>query len=86
MKKLRINSRIKLDLDFKKLYMAMLDAKAKHLYTLPEWDNVFSEAERNAITKEYHQSKQAVSNKVDRNAPCPCGSGKKYKKCCGSVA
>jgi len=19
----------------------------------------------------------------DRNAPCPCGSGKKYKKCCG---
>jgi hypothetical protein len=23
------------------------------------------------------------SSKVDRNAPCPCGSGKKYKKCCG---
>ena len=22
--------------------------------------------------------------KVDRNAPCPCGSGKKYKKCCGA--
>ncbi len=22
------------------------------------------------------------SNKVGRNAPCPCGSGKKYKKCC----
>ncbi|MEW5909153.1 MAG: preprotein translocase subunit SecA [Thermodesulfobacteriota bacterium] len=22
-------------------------------------------------------------NKVGRNAPCPCGSGKKYKKCCG---
>ncbi|OQX31005.1 MAG: hypothetical protein B0D96_03235 [Candidatus Sedimenticola endophacoides] len=22
--------------------------------------------------------------KVGRNAPCPCGSGKKYKKCCGS--
>ncbi|MGC2839368.1 helix-turn-helix domain-containing protein [Bacillus subtilis] len=22
--------------------------------------------------------------KVKRNAPCPCGSGKKYKKCCGS--
>ena len=21
--------------------------------------------------------------KVNRNAPCPCGSGKKYKKCCG---
>jgi uncharacterized protein YecA (UPF0149 family) len=22
--------------------------------------------------------------KVGRNDPCPCGSGKKYKKCCGS--
>ena len=24
-----------------------------------------------------------VAKKVGRNAPCPCGSGKKYKKCCG---
>ncbi|WP_028579306.1 preprotein translocase subunit SecA [Desulfogranum japonicum] len=24
--------------------------------------------------------------KVGRNAPCPCGSGKKYKKCCGTLA
>jgi len=24
--------------------------------------------------------------KVGRNAPCPCGSGKKYKKCCGAQA
>jgi preprotein translocase subunit SecA len=23
--------------------------------------------------------------KVGRNDPCPCGSGKKYKKCCGAV-
>jgi SEC-C motif-containing protein len=23
-------------------------------------------------------------NKVGRNDPCPCGSGKKYKKCCGA--
>jgi hypothetical protein len=26
----------------------------------------------------------AVSDKVGRNDPCPCGSGKKYKKCCGA--
>jgi len=25
----------------------------------------------------------AKSLKVGRNQPCPCGSGKKYKKCCG---
>jgi SWIM/SEC-C metal-binding protein len=24
-----------------------------------------------------------AENKVGRNEPCPCGSGKKYKKCCG---
>jgi preprotein translocase subunit SecA len=29
---------------------------------------------------------QAFSDKVPRNAPCPCGSGKKYKKCHGAVA
>ncbi|HOW60099.1 MAG TPA: SEC-C metal-binding domain-containing protein, partial [Candidatus Omnitrophota bacterium] len=23
------------------------------------------------------------NDKVGRNDPCPCGSGKKYKKCCG---
>ncbi len=28
--------------------------------------------------------KPAVSTKVGRNDPCPCGSGKKYKKCCGA--
>ncbi|WP_409254330.1 SEC-C metal-binding domain-containing protein [Bacillus sp. SCS-153A] len=27
------------------------------------------------------QKKEA--GKVGRNEPCPCGSGKKYKKCCG---
>jgi uncharacterized protein len=26
------------------------------------------------------------STKVGRNDPCPCGSGKKFKKCCGSPA
>jgi len=31
-------------------------------------------------------SPQARSDKVPRNAPCPCGSGKKYKKCHGAAA
>jgi preprotein translocase subunit SecA len=26
---------------------------------------------------------QKVEKKIPRNAPCPCGSGKKYKNCCG---
>ncbi len=29
-------------------------------------------------------SQAAISQKVSRNEPCPCGSGKKYKKCCGA--
>lgn len=24
-----------------------------------------------------------MGKKIGRNEPCPCGSGKKYKKCCG---
>ncbi len=27
----------------------------------------------------------AVSDKIGRNTPCPCGSGKKFKKCCGAA-
>jgi preprotein translocase subunit SecA len=29
--------------------------------------------------------RQAASEKISRNAPCPCGSGKKYKHCCGAT-
>jgi uncharacterized protein len=27
---------------------------------------------------------QRLKAKVGRNEPCPCGSGKKFKKCCGA--
>ena len=82
--KLRTNSAINLDVDFEKLYFNMLEAKASWLYGLKEWEDVLSEERRKEITKEHRLSKQAVSHKIDRNAPCPCGSGKKYKKCCGA--
>ncbi len=29
------------------------------------------------------ESSSTANQKVGRNAPCPCGSGKKFKKCCG---
>ncbi|MCY6369308.1 YecA family protein [Clostridium ganghwense] len=29
------------------------------------------------------ETNKTVNNKIGRNEPCPCGSGKKYKKCCG---
>ena len=31
------------------------------------------------------QPKKREGEKVGRNSPCPCGSGKKYKKCCGRL-
>jgi hypothetical protein len=36
-----------------------------------------------ATPKKKTAKKTAVEIKVGRNDPCPCGSGKKYKKCCG---
>ena len=80
------DTKFTLDIDFEKLYFNMLDANAEHLYTISEWDNVLSEEKRAAITKEYKRSKTVVKGeKIGRNDPCPCGSGKKYKKCCGKA-
>ncbi len=78
------DSEIKLDIDFEKLYFNMHDASAEYLYNLPEWENVLTEERREEIYKEYKKSKTVVKDKLPgRNDPCPCGSGKKYKKCCG---
>ena len=62
----------------------MLDAKADYLYNLPQWDGIFSAEKRAEIEVAYKKSKTIVKEpKVGRNDACPCGSGKKYKKCCG---
>lgn len=78
------SSNINAKIDFEKLYFNMLDAKAEWLYTLEEWDDIFSVDKRKEIKTAYNRSKIVVhENKVGRNDPCPCGSGLKYKKCCG---
>ncbi len=45
------------------------------------------EQARMAGSGEYQPVQQVVRNaeKIGRNDPCPCGSGKKYKKCCGAA-
>jgi tetratricopeptide (TPR) repeat protein len=40
------------------------------------------DTERNMDSQETSQKTKVVENKIGRNDPCPCGSGKKYKKCC----
>lgn len=78
---------LQLNIDLEKLYFNMLDAKADYLYELPQWDGIFSDEKRKEIQKSWRSSKTIVNeNKVGRNDPCPCGSGKKYKKCCGKNA
>lgn len=75
---------IDLDIDFEKLFFNMLKAEAEYLYTLEAWEGVLSEEKRIEIVKAFKRSKTVhVEKKPGRNDPCPCGSGKKYKKCCG---
>ena len=62
----------------------MVAAKADWLYELPQWKEIFSEEELKALYKEQRDSGTVRKpKKIGRNDPCPCGSGKKYKKCCG---
>ncbi len=78
------DSDVALKFDFRKLYHNMHKAKADWLFNLPEWEQVLSEAERKELTKQYRSEMIYVAAPtVGRNDPCPCGSGKKYKKCCG---
>lgn len=75
---------ISFDIEVEKLYFNMLDAKADYLYNLKEWKNVLTEERIKEITSEWRKSKVVVNSvKIGRNEPCVCGSGKKYKKCCG---
>ncbi len=78
------DSAVELNIVWETLYKNMLNAHAPWLYELAEWDSILTAETREEITREFKASLQAVSSKVSRNAPCPCGSGTKYKKCCGA--
>ena len=84
LEKVTADEELTFDIDFEKLYFNMLDAKADYLFNLPQWDAIFSTEKRKEISNAYKASKTVRNeNKVGRNDACPCGSGKKYKKCCG---
>ena len=64
--------------------MNMIAAQAEWLYTLPQWEEIYTEEELKALYKKQKASTTIVKDKkIGRNDPCPCGSGKKYKHCCG---
>ena len=75
---------VSLAFDRTALYKNMVAAGADWLYGLKEWEAIFDEETRKALYKEQKSSTTVVKpDKVYPNDPCPCGSGKKYKKCCG---
>ncbi len=75
---------VSLAFDKEKLYKNMVAAKADWLYELPQWKEIYPEEELKRLYKEQKESGTIrKEKKIGRNDPCPCGSGKKYKKCCG---
>ena len=78
------DTEVNLGFDKALLYKNMVAAGADWLYELEEWNDIFDEETRKALYKEQKSSTTIVKDKkVYPNDPCPCGSGKKYKKCCG---
>ena len=63
---------------------------AEHIQSLNRQDIPAEDIERLRELGDYYSKRRATSfliqthkKKVGRNDPCPCGSGKKYKHCCG---
>lgn len=78
------DTQVKIEINPESLYYNMIEAKAEWLYNLPQWETILTQEKR----KELYRTQKASgtirkSQKVGRNDPCPCGSGLKYKKCCG---
>ena len=81
------DTEVSLGFDKELLYKNMVAAEADWLYNLEEWNAIFDEDKKKALYKEQKSSTTIVKgNKIYPNDPCPCGSGKKYKKCCGKNA
>ena len=75
---------VNLGFDKELLYKNMVAAGADWLYGLEEWEPIFDEEKRKELYKEQKESGTIRKPaKIYPNDPCPCGSGKKYKKCHG---
>ena len=78
------DTEVALEFDLERLYKNMVAAEEDWLYGLEEWEPIFDADKRKALYKEQKSSTTIVKgDKIYPNDPCPCGSGKKYKKCCG---
>ena len=71
------------------MFDAMIDSiredTVRMLFTIQVRTNNAPKREEVLKAPTHHNMTLRRSNKVGRNDPCPCGSGKKYKNCCGAV-
>ncbi len=79
------DSQVEVEIEPETLFYNMIKAEADYLYGLPQWETILGEEKMKEIAKKYKQSRtvRREQPKIGRNDPCPCGSGKKYKHCCG---
>jgi Uncharacterized protein conserved in bacteria len=78
------DTRVNLGFEKELLFKNMVAAGADWLYNLEEWKDIYDEETRKRLYREQKSSTTIVKgNRIYPNEPCPCGSGKKYKKCCG---
>jgi preprotein translocase subunit SecA len=76
-----------------KMFQEMMDAARQEIVSMIYRVQVMKEGEEELIMKKRNvtygepvkvsRSSARKTDKIGRNDPCPCGSGKKYKKCCG---
>ena len=79
-----LKSNVEIEIIPEELFYNMLVAGADYLFNLPQWTNILEEDKVKELVKKYKASKTVKKDKkIGRNDPCPCGSGKKYKHCCG---
>jgi preprotein translocase subunit SecA len=77
-----------------KMFQEMMDAARQEIISMIYKVQVIKEGEEELLQKKRNvtygepsrvnrSSSIRKTEKIGRNDPCPCGSGKKYKKCCG---
>ena len=71
---------------FEEMIQSIQEDTVRYLFHIQRPDNVQRKRVANPVDTGDKGGSQTVVNKkkIGRNDPCPCGSGKKYKKCCGA--
>jgi uncharacterized protein len=63
--------------------MTKLAETMHHAFPLAVRDYVRLGRMMQLVSNEWQESETGMSSPAERNAPCPCGSGREYQRCCG---